>query len=245
MFRVFDQKSETQVFMVEDPRRAGFRGDVEEGVSLEYNTEETFLWPEGADIPDPCVGRSRENSKHYKVFKYQQDLHGAEYEFVSHGVPFVTVSWRDYVRLRLNPPGPEQIDEEDWYNYLDKVDDEARRLGQRTPWPEAPEDASRDSVAQWLAKQHFITDPTIREIWYLPNGAPKDEIRFLEISERVTGNEEKVEPFDFRVDILGSQYRLFIADMGGDQLDIIKHDAAALPPGWTLHGNTIWRRRAA
>src|SRR5207244_2354342 len=142
-----------------------------------------FLWPDGADVPDPCLGRSRENAKHYKVFKYQRDLHAAGYDFVAIGVPFVTVSWRDYVHIRLHPPSPEQIDEEDWYSYLDDVDDEARRLRERSPWPETPRDASRDAVAEWLAKQHFITDTTIREIWYLPQGAPPNEIRFLEVSE--------------------------------------------------------------
>ena len=118
-----------------------------------------------------------------------------------------------------------------------------RRLRQRTPWPETPKNASRDAVAEWLAKKHFVTDPTIREIWYLPQGAPESEIRFLEVSERVLGNEEKVEPLDFGVEELGTRFRLSIADVSGDQLERIRHDPTMLPPGWVIDGNIVRRRR--
>ena len=245
MFRVETKRFGTtrQVFTWEDPRIAGYKGKVEESVGLDY-AERVFLWPDGTDMPAPCLGRSRDNTKPYKVFKYRHELDVAGYEYVSPGAPLVFGSWQDYVRLRLDPPPPDEIKEEaDWYNYLDDVDEKARMLRKRSPWPDAPKDTSRDSVAEWLAKQHFITDPTIREIWYLPQGAPPNEIRLLEVSERVLGNEEKVEPFDFGVEELGAKFRLSIADISRDQFEHIQCDPGILPPGWVIDGNLVWRRR--
>jgi hypothetical protein len=244
MFRVETQRSgiKRQIFTWENPRKDGYKGDVEDGVTLDHN-EEIYLYPSGSDLPVTCLGRSRSSPKEYKVFKHRRDLDAAGYEYVSAGTPPVLGSWLDYVRLHLDPPNPEEIDEEDWFNYLDKVDDEARRLNKRSPWPETPKDASRESVAEWLAKQHFIMDPTIREIYYLPQGAPANEIRFLEISERLTGNEGKVTPLDFGVEELGVRFRLAIADVSGDHLEVIRREPTMLPSGWVLDGNTVWRRR--
>jgi hypothetical protein len=244
MFRVMDQRSETQVFTSEDPRSAGYKGAVEEQVTLEFDIDKILLIPEGSEYGEPCLARSRENAKRYKVFKYRRDLGAAGYEFVASGTPNVFRSWQDYVRIRLNPPSPDEIKEEvDWYDYLDDVDNKARQLRQRSPWPETPKDASRDAVAEWLAKKHFVTDPTIREIWYLPQGAPESEIRFLEVSDRVLGNEEKVEPFDFGLKELGKHFRVSIADVSGDQLERIRRDPTILPPGWLIDGNIVRRRR--
>jgi hypothetical protein len=244
MFLVRDERFRAPflVFTYKDPRMDGYKGSVEEDVIVENDRPITDCWENGEDLPEDVVGRDPANPKHYKIFRYTKDLEQANYALVP-GMPFKITSWLDFMKVRLVPPDPEQVDEEDWYNYLDKVDDEARRLQKRSPWPETPKDSSRDAVAEWLAKQHFITDPTIREIWYLPQGAQADEIRFLELSERLIGNEERVEPFDFGVDALGAHYRLFVGDVSGDQIERIRRDPGVLPKGWSIDGHIVWRRR--
>ena len=247
MFRVETQRFGTtrQVFLWTDPGTSGFKGAVEEGVSLDYDGERIHSWPDGSKMPAPCLGRSRQNAKQYKVFRDRADLNSSDYEFVSSGAPSVFGDWLDYLRIGRDPPNPDWIEEEDWFNYLDKLDEESRRLRERTPWPEEPNSANRDDVAAWVAKQHFITDTSISEIWYLPQGAPADEIRLLELSERLPGNEPKVEPIDFGLNVSGARFRLFVADVSSDQLEKLKKDPARLPDGWRVDGNLVWRRRPA
>lgn len=243
MFRVETNRSGStrDVFTWEDPRKDGYKGAVEDQVRLDHN-ENIYLHPAGADMPAPCLGRRRDNPKEYKVFRDRRELEAAGYDYVSSGTPPVFGSWQDYKRF-LRSPKPEEMDEEDWFDLLDNIDDESRRLRDQSPWPEAPADSSRDSVAEWLARQHIITSPSIREVWYLPGGAPPHEIRFLEVSERSVGNLEKVEPLDFGVEELGKRFRLSVADLSGEQLEQVRLDPNLLPTGWTFDGGVVRRRR--
>jgi hypothetical protein len=246
MFLVKDERFRTPwlVFTYKDPRKDGYKGSVEDGVTRDYDRSLVDTWKDGEDLPENAVGKDPANPKHYKIFWYTRDLQTAGYTLVP-GMAFTFASWLDYLKLRLDPPNPDQIDEEDWYNYLDKLDEESRRLRKRTPWPEAPKSPNRDDVAAWVAKQHFITDISIREIWYLPQGAPDDEIRFLELNERLPGDPSKVEPIDFGLEVRGAHFRLFVADVSGDQLEQLKQDSARLPAGWHVGGHLVWRRRPA
>lgn len=246
MFRVQTQRFGTtrQVFTVEDPRKAGYKGDAEDGVNLEFDMEAVYTWPEGERMPEACLGRSLTNPKQYKVFKYRHELDAAGYEFVP-GTTSKFGWWLDYLRLHLEPPDPDQTDEVEWYDYLDHLDQEWRRLGEKSPWPETPKSTNRDDVAAWVAKKHFVTDASIHEIWYLPQGAPADEIRLLEVNERLTGDVADVEPIDFGLDVSGARFKLFVADLSSDQLEQLKRDPSRLPAGWRVDGNLVWRRRPA
>jgi len=137
----------------------------------------------------------------------------------------------------------EQLDDEDWYDFLDELDAVSRRRREREPESPGPSGTSRDQVAAWVAKQHIIADSGIREVWYLPTGAPADEIRFLDVSDRLAGPEGKAQAIDFGLDIEGVPFRLLVADVTSDQLDQLKRDPSLLPPGWSLDGNHVWRRR--
>ncbi|HEV3167861.1 MAG TPA: hypothetical protein VGZ22_27920, partial [Isosphaeraceae bacterium] len=86
-------------------------------------------------------------------------------------------------------------------------------------------------------------DNGVREVWYLPQGAPADEIRFLEVSDRLAGNGSKVEPIEFGLDIEGAAFHLFVADITSERLEQIKKDPSLLPPGWSLDGKVTWGRR--
>ncbi len=245
MFLVKDQRHGATylVFTAADPRKDGYRGEVMEGVSLDYDMEAVYSWSDGHARPEACVGQSSENPKHYKVFKYRSELQSAGYQPIP-GTPLVYGSSAHYDKLRLVPPDPIQTGDEDWYEYLDKLDEDSRRRRQQSQTSASPAGNSRDEVAAWIAKKHFLADSGIREVWYLPLGAPPDEIRFLELNDRFASAESQPEAIDFGLDIEGARFRLLVADITSEQLDRIKQDPSRLPPGWTLDGNRIWRRGA-
>lgn len=231
------------VFTGDDPRRSGFAGNVIDNVALDYDLEAVHRWPNGAAAPDACVGRAPGDAKHFKVFRYAADLRSAGYEPVP-GDAVVFPMWSDYLKLRTTPPGPDTPDEY-WYDYLDELDRNAREWRRRAPDTSEPISTARDDVAKWVAKKHFIADSGIREIWYLPQEAPSDEIRLLEVNDRFVVNDESVEAIDFNLNVKGAPFRLRIADVSSDQLDQVRQDPARLPVGWLLDGGQVWRRRGA
>ena len=114
------------VFTWEDPRTEGYTGSVEAGVALESDQPngETNTWNDGEEAPDASLGRSPNDPKHYKVFKYERDLRAAGYQPMP-GTFAVFKSWSKYNRLRLVPPAPDQTGEQDWFDYLDQLDEAA------------------------------------------------------------------------------------------------------------------------
>jgi len=95
---------------------------------------------------------------------------------------------------------------------------------------------SRDSMANWYAKQHLKTDPGIRSVYYLPTDAPDREIRFLEINELVADRyDDTLEPIEFGVDTgMESEHKLFVLDVTPGQWDRIRQASLALPQDWSL-----------
>lgn len=152
--------------------------------------------------------------------------------------------WEGYVKVELLPPDPDQTGDEPWYDYLDKLDEDSRRRRKRLNEPMPPVGKSRDEVAAWVARTHLIADSGVREVWYLPREAPPEEIRLLELSDRLAGNESKAEAIDFGLDVEGVKFRLFVADITSEQLEQIKKDPSRLPSGWSLDESKIWRRGA-
>ena len=127
MFLVKDNAYGTTylVFTHKNPRKNGFRGVVEEDVELDYDVEAVHRWPEGATAPVPCVGQDPKNPKRYKVFR-SADTCSAERYIAVEGEAVELGSWLDYARIRQIPPDPLKLEEEDWHEYLDKVDEFSR-----------------------------------------------------------------------------------------------------------------------
>lgn len=139
----------------------------------------------------------------------------------------------------------EHFDTAEWYDFLDELDAVTRRRRQREGEPDPPPGTDRDTLAAWIARKHFLIDSGIREIWFLPQEAPAEEIRLLEVNNRLAGpDSDRVEAVDFVLDIQGCPFQLLVADVTSDELEQIKEGRLSLPEGWTLDGNVVWRRRA-
>ena len=140
----------------------------------------------------------------------------------------------------------EQLSDAEWYQFLDELDSVSRRRRRRVE-PEQPGGEDRDALAAWLAKKHLLADSGLREVWYLPRNAPADELRFLEVNDRLTGptmERTQVQPIDFALDVQGFRSRLFVADIASEHLEEIRSGQLQLPNQWTLEGAQVWRRGA-
>ena len=140
----------------------------------------------------------------------------------------------------------EQYDEEQWLEFLDELDAVSRRRQRRnlaTPASTSPE---RDEMALWIARKHLAADSGIRKVLYLPKVAPADEIRLLEVNDRLALPEAergKLEPIEFGLNVQDAPFRLFVADITSEQLDAIKAGRLALPAGWDTADHITTGRR--
>lgn len=246
MFLVKDRRlgMDNYVFTQADPRTEGYKGDVTENAVLDYDMNAIVLWPDGEDIPKPQLGRDPYNPKHYKVFKFPEELRKAGYELVHFNTPFVAYSWSDY-RKRYYPVPAEfatKMTQDEWFDYLEEADS-AAKIRKKMSEPATPKpSSSRDEIAEWVAQRHMGADGGIQEIWFLQS--PPGEIRLLEVSERYTGNGAKIEPIDFGLDLDGGKYTLVVADVSSAQIEKVKaNPATSLPKDWTIDGAIIWGRR--
>jgi hypothetical protein len=84
------------VFVVEDPRLDGYRGPLEEGVTLDSDGVDVFTARETEPAPDICMGRDRTDRDHYRMFRTLVARHAADFEPIS-GVPVVLSRWRSHL----------------------------------------------------------------------------------------------------------------------------------------------------
>ena len=93
-----------------------------------------------------------------------------------------------------------------------------------------------DEMARWYATQHLRTDPGVREIYYLPKGAPDREIRFIEVNTMIVEMKDaSVDPVDFGVDRgAEAKHKLFVIDVTPGQWEAIHEGDLPLPEGWNL-----------
>ena len=91
------------VFTSDDPREAGYEGEIMDGVFLDYDLDAVLRWDEGEERPEAQLGRSKEDAKRYKVFKYGKDARQAGYEPLD-GMTLFFRSWAEYARLRRPDP---------------------------------------------------------------------------------------------------------------------------------------------
>jgi hypothetical protein len=248
MFLIKDRRlgMDNYVFTQTDPRPEGYKGDVIEAVTLDYDMNAIYHWSDGQPSPNPQLGLDPKNLKHYKVFKLPEELQAARFERVHFNAPFVAYSWSDY-RKRYYPVPEEYaktMTQDEWFDFLEDADS-AAKIRKRMSEPKQPKQGSkREEIAEWVAQRHMRADGGIHQVWFLRAGSPADEIRLLEVSERFTGEAAKIEPIDFGLDIDGAKYKLLVADVSMKQLEKIKADPAkSLPKAWKIDDVLVWDRR--
>lgn len=118
--------------------------------------------------------------------------------------------------------------------YRQRTDSEAGAAMRPAP------DATAAQFAHWLARRHLSTDAAIERVIYLPTGAPENEIRLLEVNRFLNQSDpQAIEPLDFTPE-MDLPYRVFVADITGDQWDLVKRDGdPVLPPGWRFQDNQM------
>jgi hypothetical protein len=247
MFLVKDRRfgMDNYVFTRTDPRSEGFKGEVIEGTTLEFDMNAIFLWPDGEPQPNPQLGRDPKNPRHYKVFKSPDDLHASGFEFVHSYAPVVPNSWSNY-RKHYYPSEQDfaKMTQDEWFDYLEEADTGARIRKKLYEPAEPTPGSTREQIAEWVAKRHMAADGGILQVLFLQSGSPADEIRLLEVSERYTGEAAKIEPVDFGLDVVGANFKLVVADITVQQLGKIRADPAKmLPSGWKLNDAIVWGRR--
>ena len=135
------------------------------------------------------------------------------------------------------------LDDADFATVVERA--RRQRLAHRTTPAELPHDLNRDNLARWYATRHLSIEPTIREVIYLPEGAPGNEIRFVEVDTLSSmPDDAPVEAIDFRVDRdLPVEHRLFVADVSPGQWERIRAGTLSLPAGWQLENIRMYGRR--
>lgn len=136
-----------------------------------------------------------------------------------------------------------ELNESDWSDVLEQACEVRQKKqpphGAEVPWP----GIKRDEFAEWLARQHMAVDPAITEVIYLPNNAPEQEVRLLEVNAKLTvPDPENIEPLDFSLP--GLDFVIFVADITPGQWQAIKRaENIALPPNWEMKNQHIWGRK--
>jgi len=95
-------------------------------------------------------------------------------------------------------------------------------------------EGNRDEMARDYAKLHKEIDPSILKIFYLPTGAPANEIRLLEVTDSFMGTGAP-EPIDFGIggDTPG-ELKLVVLDVPPEYWESIQKGTMILPAGWSL-----------
>lgn len=119
-----------------------------------------------------------------------------------------------------------------------------RRDRDRAGAVQPPPRANGDDFARWLAHRHLESDASVRDVIYLPSGAPASEVRLLEVNRLLNAPApDVIEPTDYTPDIAGLSFTVFVADITPDQWERIERGTLALPRGWELGGKVVIGRK--
>lgn len=101
----------------------------------------------------------------------------------------------------------------------------------------------RAAFAGWLARQHLTFDSRLTLAVYLPNGAPEDEVRLLEVNTGLyPGPGNPIAPVETTPATADIPFRVWVADITPDEWNRIQANPGLLPAGWSLEGRQTIRR---
>jgi hypothetical protein len=129
-----------------------------------------------------------------------------------------------------------QMPSQQYSNLIRKVEAKRRSDVQQRKQERPPQRGmSKEDFARWIAQQHFDIDKGISRILYLPMAAPDKEVRLVEVNELASIPESApLEAVDFRPDIDGIDYSLFVVDVTPQQFERLKNGDIPPPTGWRL-----------
>ena len=66
----------------------------------------SFLWPDNTPAPMLAIGQSRENRKHYKVFRYPEEMEKTDFDWTHlyFGGIFAASSWERFEQYAKSEP---------------------------------------------------------------------------------------------------------------------------------------------
>lgn len=97
-------------------------------------------------------------------------------------------------------------------------------------------------MAERYAGRHLKTDQAVLEIHFLPEGAPANEIRLVEVNKLVSES-TPLEPINFGVETGGNgAHTLYVLDVTPTQWQAICSGKTTLPSGWSLENSVTIRR---
>jgi hypothetical protein len=101
----------------------------------------------------------------------------------------------------------------------------------------------RAAFAEWLARQHLRFDSRLTRVVYLPENAPEDEVRLVEVNTGLyvePGN--PIVPVETTPAVTDLPFRVWVADVTPEEWQQIQNNPGLLPEGWSLEGNMTIRR---
>lgn len=91
---------ENHVFLLKDPRKLGYRGDVQEGVTLDYDMQHVHSWPSGTEMSWPCLAHDPQRPNYFKVFRSDAERQREGFILVADTVPSLNNHWKEYTDSR-------------------------------------------------------------------------------------------------------------------------------------------------
>ena len=123
----------------------------------------------------------------------------------------------------------------DYSDLIGRVDRERRQALQHEVLPPLELWRNKDCQAHWYGRQHFDVDKNLIAVYYLPENAPPNEIRLLEVSRDLAIPElAPIEALDFSEKQGHLGRTLFVADVTPGQFEAIRKGTVSLPPGWSM-----------
>ena len=92
--------SVNHVFLLKDPRKQGYLGEVQEGATLDYDMNHVHSWPSGSEMSSPCLAQDSNRPSYFKVFKNDAEREREGFVLVASTTPALNNHWKEYTDSR-------------------------------------------------------------------------------------------------------------------------------------------------
>ena len=115
-----------------------------------------------------------------------------------------------------------------------EIDEERRRIIENQELHgKPPGEINREVLANWMGRLHYDIDRGITAVYDLSEETSPDEIRLLEVNDRMPIPELlPIVAIEYPHELEGVDYRVMVADITPNQLNSIASGKTSLPEGW-------------